>query len=173
MSALIPTRVCVEKSVELYLFNHNLTQETPDVEWRYAVKSISRKSNLSKHTQYFLTDSINNQRVVRIAQELIDLGEDVGNFKIKPTHIVYDISGRMPQTIEAAKAWDILSNVLTLHRQKYTSVNPDYKAEALLTGIYSDCVFLISLSFFEADLVTVSKRLQFQGHKVATFVYVE
>ncbi len=163
----------IEDYIVTYLSNNGVVERSSDTEWRYAVKSISKRHNLSKFTNYFLTDNLTNQRLVRIAQELIDLGEDVGNFKIKPTYTVYDISGRMPQTIEAAKAWDILSNVLTLHRQKYTSVNPDYKAEALLTGIYSDCVFLISLSFFEADLVTVSKRLQFQGHKVATFVYVE
>ena len=122
----------------------------------------------------------NHERLVRIAQELIDLGENVGNFKIKPSEIIYDISGHTPRTIEAAKAWNeaakawnVLSEVLTLHRQKYSNFNPDYKAEALLTGIYHNCVFLVSENFWEADLIGVSSRLRLQGHKVATFKQVK
>ena len=163
----------IEDYIVSYLSNNGVVERSSDTEWRYAVKSISKRHNLSKFTNYLLSDNLTNQRLVRIAQELIDLGEDVGNFKIRPSEIIYDISGRSSQTFEAAKAWNILSGLLTLHRQKYGTVNPDYKAEALLTGIYSDCVFLVSSSFFESDLVTVSKRLRLQGHKVATFVYVK
>ena len=163
----------IEDYIVSYLSNNGVVERSSDTEWRYAVKSISKRHNLSKFTNYFLTDNLTNQRLVRIAQELIDLGEDVGNFKIRPSEIIYDISGRSSQTFEAAKAWNILSGLLTLHRQKYGTVNPDYKAEALLTGIYSDCVFLVSSSFFESDLVTVSKRLCFQGHKVAIFKQVD
>ena len=42
--------------------------------------------------------------------------------EIKPSEIIYDISGRTPRTIEAAKAWNVLSEVLTLHRQKYSDL---------------------------------------------------
>ena len=91
----------------------------------------------------------------------------------KPSEIIYDISGRTHRTNEAAKAWNVLSEVLTLHRQKYSNINPDYKAEALLTGIYHNCVFLVSENFWEADLIGVSMRLRFQGHKVATFKQVK
>ena len=163
----------IEDYVASYLTNNGVNEKSPDVEWRHAVKSISKKYNLNKFIVYMLSDTLTNQRLVRIAQELIDLGEDVGNFKIKYPEIIYDISGRTPQTIEAAKAWNVLSEVLTLHRQKYSNVIPDYKAEALLTGIYHNCVFLVSKNFWEADLIGVSMRLRFQGHKVATFKQVK
>ena len=163
----------IEDYIVSYLSNNGVVERSSDTEWRYAVKSISKKYNLSKFTNYFLTDNLTNQRLVRIAQELIDLGEDVGNFKIRPSEIIYDISGRSSQTFEAAKAWNILSGLLTLHRQKYGTVNPDYKAEALLTGIYHDCVFLVSKNFREADLIEVSKRLRFQGHSVVIFKQVD
>ena len=91
----------------------------------------------------------------------------------KPSEIIYDISGRTHRTNEAAKAWNVLSEVLILHRQKYGTINPDYKAEVLLTGIYHNCVFLVSENFWEADLIGVSSRLRFQGHKVATFKQVK
>lgn len=163
----------IEEYITSYLVNNGVIEKSPDVEWRYAVKSATNKYNLNKFTIYMLSDTLINQRLVRIAQELIDLGEDVGNFKIKPSEIIYDISGRTPQTIEAAKAWNVLSEVLTLHRQKYSTITPDYKAEALLTGIYHDCVFLVSKNFWEADLIEVSRRLRFQGHSVAIFKQVE
>ena len=69
--------------------------------------------------------------------------------------------------------WNVLSEVLTLCRQKYSNTNPDYKGEALLTGIYHDCVFLVSESFCEPDLIEVSKRLRFQGHSVVIFKQVD
>ena len=163
----------IEDYIVSYLSNNGVVERSSDTEWRYAVKSISKKYNLSKFTNYLLSDNLTNQRLVRIAQELIDLGEDVGNFKIRPSEIIYDISGRSSQTFEAAKAWNILSGLLTLHRQKYGTVNPDYKAEALLTGIYHDCVFLVSESFCEPDLIEVSKRLRFQGHSVVIFKQVD
>ena len=91
----------------------------------------------------------------------------------KPSEIIYDISDRTHRTSEAAKAWNVLSEVLILHRQKYGNINPDYKAEVLLTGIYHNCVFLVSENFCEPDLIEVSKRLCFQGHKVAIFKQVD
>ena len=69
--------------------------------------------------------------------------------------------------------WNVLSEVLTLCRQKYSNTNPDYKGEALLTGIYHDCVFLVSKNFRGADLIEVSKRLRFQGHSVVIFKQVD
>ena len=167
------TKVSIENYISLYLNDKKITLDSHDTEWRHAIKSFSTRYNLAKTISYLLSDNLVNQRVVRIAQELIDLGENVGNFKIKPGIVFHDISGRTPHTAEASRAWDILSNVITLQRQKYGAVKPDYKAEALLTGIYNDCVFLVSQSFHHADLVTVSKRLQLQGHNVASFVYVD
>ena len=81
---------------------------------------------------------------------------------------------RVPSgTLFFCSAWNVLSEVLTLCRQKYSAINPDYKVEALLTGIYHDCVCLVSENFCEPDLIEVSKRLRFQGHSVVIFKQVD